>query len=251
VLHTIVPMGNGVNLRALYLARCGRQSPILYQLISVWPGIHFLRIGGRICAPPPSQPSSIQLHELVLSCGEQLQSNTLDWLLSGSQSLQVLELWDEPGPRMKSLVAKHGEHLRSLRMPCFNKVAADVVDLCPKLEELALVIYHSTALTRLRDLPASIEHFAVRNMAKKSLHCPVINTINTLPNLRVVTCDQGSLQYPDFSVLQRACDTRSVDLRVDRRHLWLGDDPVIPRHFPRFRSVSNFPLMSDHRLCTD
>jgi hypothetical protein len=72
VLHTIVSMGNGGNLRALYLAKCGRQSPILYQLISVWPGIHFLRIGGRICAPPTSQPSSIQLSELVLSCGEQL-----------------------------------------------------------------------------------------------------------------------------------------------------------------------------------
>lgn len=224
----VAAVGNGVQLRALNLAKCGRQSPILYQLISVWPGIQFLRIGGRICASPPSQPSSIKLHRLVLSFGEQLPSNMLDWLLSNSErSLHVLELWDEPGPRMRNLLSKHGGHLRVLRMPCFNKVAVEIMDLCPKLAELALVIFHSTALMRLRHLPSSIEHFAVRNMAKRSLHRPVINVINTLPNLRVVTCDQDSQQQADFSALQKACEIRSLDLRTDHKYLWLVGRSVI------------------------
>jgi hypothetical protein len=228
-LQTIASLGSGgLHLRALHLAKCGRQSPILYQLISIWPGIRFLQIGGRVCVSPPSQSSSIQLHELVMSCGEQLSTNMLDWLLSNSEtSLRILELWDEPGPRMKRLVAKHGDYLRSLRIPCFNKVAAETVDLCPKLEELALIIHHSTALTRLRDLPLSIVHFAFRNMAKRPLHRPVISAINSLPNLRVVTCDQHSQQDADFSALQKVCENRSVDLRVDQGQLWLVGNPVI------------------------
>jgi hypothetical protein len=222
ILRAVTSVMNGAHLRGLYLAKCGRQSPILYQLISLWPGIQFLRLGGRIYTPPPSQPLSIQLHELVLSYAEHLPLNMLDWLLSNSKTtLQVLEFWDEPGPQMKSLVARHGEHLHCLRLPCFNKAAAEVVGLCPKLKELALVVYHSTALTRLGDLPSSIEHFAFKNMAKRTLHRPVLNIINTLPNLRVVTCYQDSWQHADFSALQGACDIRSVVLRLDRTHLRL------------------------------
>ena len=267
VLQTIASPGNGVHIRALYLSKCGRQSPILYQFISVWPGIQFLRLAGRISAPPPPKPSRLQLRALVLSRGEEVPSNTLDWLLSNSEkSLQVLELWDEPGPRMKSLVARHGAHLRSLRMPSFNKAAAEVVRLCPKLEELALVIYHSSALAPLCDLPSSIEHLAFRNMGKRSLNRPIINAIKTLPNLRVLTCDQGSQQQGDFTALQSACNIRTVDLRVDRRSLWIVSnlnflarmllildqdthDPVLPHYLPCFESVSDFPiLVSDHLL---
>jgi hypothetical protein len=119
---------------------------------------------------------------------------------------------------------------------------------------------------RLRNLPSSIEHFAFRNLTKKSLHRPVINTMNALPNLRVVTCDQHSEQHADFSALQKACDTRLVDLRTDHRYLVgnsvvsgrrslilraQGADPVIPRHFPRFRSNLDFSSMPDQHLCSE
>ena len=208
------------NLRALNLAECGRQSPILYQLLSIWPSIQFLRIGCGFQALPPSAQSKIQLYELVLSCGEHMPSQTLDWLLSSSQtSLEILELWDEVGPQMKNLVAKHSKYLRSLRIPCHNKVCAEAVDLCPKLEELALVVYQSTAFTQFRNLPSSIQHFAIHNSANRPLHHPVISAIDTLPNLRVVSCDEKTREQPGFAALQKACDARYVYLKVEHTRL--------------------------------
>jgi len=142
-------IANTVKLRALNLMLSGVQSPILYQLISVWPGIQYLTINSEIAASPPPQLPTIQLQELRLTRNPSLEC--LEWLFSIPQtSLKILDIRDVPGRQMVDVVAKYAPHLRSLRILCYNKDFANILRLCTQLEEL--VIIHMSCVIPLKDL---------------------------------------------------------------------------------------------------
>lgn len=209
-------------LQSFTLTNCSLQSPILYQIVSLWPTIQCLDISCWTFTSPPSERLSLELDTLTISSCEQASMHVLDWLLrSSNKTLRVFELRDEPGGRMTSFLAEHGHGIRSLRLPCFNKASAHIVDLCPMLEELELEIYYKAALTRMHGLPGSITHFTFRNLTNGSLNSSVVNTIRMLPRLRVLSGDKQSDQQTDFSVLLAECNARGIDLRINAESsLW-------------------------------
>jgi len=235
-------VANTVNIRALRLLRFGVQSPIIYQLISLWPHIQFLTIGAEIDTLPPSKLPGIRLHELMLF-RSLIPSESLEWLLTNSvDSLQILELRDVPGRQIKSIMTNYGPRLRSLRLLRYNKDSADILRLCTQLEEL--VLYHIPTVIELKDLPPTIEHFSFRNPANAELCAVMVPLIDTLPNLRVVTFDEHVRQHAHFPALRSVCDAKGVDLRVHTLSFRIYDDPIVPQRFPRARSVSNFRFMN-------
>lgn len=200
-------------VRALGL-RCGVQSPTLYQLLDVWPTIRFLRLGAELAALPPHQPATVQLYELVLF---RLPTHgPLTWLLSNStQSLEIVDFREIPSKLMDPLLESIGPRLRSLRLMRYNVRAAAVIKSFSNLEEL--VLYQLSSFLGLDNLPNTLQHLSFRNFPWST--CPslqsVIRAVDTLPRLRVVSCDPDTLEHPDFPLLRRKCQGKGIDLRTD------------------------------------
>lgn len=209
------------NIRSLNLLRFGVQSPILYQLIEVWPNIQFLTIGAEIVAPPPKDPPKVELYELML-LRSLIPFESLEWLLSNSEStLKVFELRDLPGQQMKSILAKHGPHLRSLRLLHYNKDSADLLRLCTQIEEF--VIYRIPDVVHIQMLPSTIEHFSFRSTAtgNKSYKAQIISLMDKLPKLRVVTCDVRAVEHPNYPALKSACDAKGAEVQIRLWPWWI------------------------------
>lgn len=201
-----------IQIRALRLERCGVQSPILYQLLTMWPGIQFLTIGAEMVETPPTDLPKVNLKELMLS-RSRIPPEFLSWLLSDSDStLQILELRDIPGQQLKNMMMRHGPHLRSFRVLHFNRTSADILRQCTRLEEF--VVYHIPVIYPLENLPTTIEHLSFRNPTKVAYAAHIIPVIEKLPNLRVITFDESIQNHLDFSTLRSVCDAKGVAMRL-------------------------------------
>ncbi|OCH91228.1 hypothetical protein OBBRIDRAFT_729172 [Obba rivulosa] len=242
-LRTISADSGRGAIRALTL-RCGVQSPILYQLLQLWPTVQFLRIATELAAPPPSQPLTAQFYELVLFRVPTQAPFT--WLLSNSlQSLEIVDFRELPEKCMDHLLESLGPRLRSLRLLRYNSRAAAVVKFFTKLEEL--VLFQLSSFLGLENLPQTLEHLSFRNFpwsSSPSLQS-VISAIDTLPQLRIVSCDSSTKDHPDFPLLSLKCSERNIKLLTDASPLFVSlEDPVPVVRFPRRKSVANFALMN-------
>ncbi|KZP33672.1 hypothetical protein FIBSPDRAFT_811063 [Athelia psychrophila] len=241
-------MTDSLRIRALRMPSFGVQSPIIYQLTSIWPEIQFLTIGAEIGAAPPAglEKPQLKLKELVLG---RISPEYLQWFLpspeqSATPALKLLELRDAMGESLLNVTAPHCPHIRSLRIMHFNRAAAALLHMCTHLEEL--VLYHVPIIFPLENLPSTIEHFSIRNPANTAIdiQSAIVAPIEALPSLRVVTIDEQLQQHPGLAALQNVCDTKGVEMRVHTASWFIPEDPIIPRHFPRCRSVSNLHLMN-------
>ncbi|KAG9308466.1 hypothetical protein JVU11DRAFT_11808 [Chiua virens] len=256
----------GQGIRALNLLDCGVQSPVLFQLLGIWPHIRFLKIGTEIAAWPwrhPAEtpvfrqlkgnagndtaqrpPACVSLYDLSLS--RIPQPAVLAWLLGSSAStLRILDLRDFPGIEGREILTAHAPHLRSLRLLHFSTESAAFLRQCIRLEEL--VIYTIPIFVPLASaIPQTIEHLSFRNPrhASRSTLNPILDTIEVLPKLRMVTCDEDSQGLRDFALLKTRCEERGVEVVISEVPFWVNEDPVIVDCFPRRRSVSNFRLMT-------
>ncbi|KAJ3480738.1 hypothetical protein NLI96_g8136 [Meripilus lineatus] len=116
---------------ALNLQYCGVQSPILFQLLFLWPTIEFLRLGTEIAASPPFKTPTFRLYELTLLRNPPVA--TLLWLLSNSVGhLRILDFRDPPGHKFELLFDQHGPHLHSLRFFRHAGGAESMIQRCPK-----------------------------------------------------------------------------------------------------------------------
>ncbi|GBE84996.1 hypothetical protein SCP_0701810 [Sparassis crispa] len=234
---------SAIHIQALSILLCGIQSPILFQLLGVWPTVRFLRIGTELNATPPARSSNLKLYELILHRNP--SPEIARWLLSNPETdLQIAEFRDVPGPKWDDLLAEHGARLRSLRLTRYSAHAQAVLRHCPNLEEA--VFYQVSPFPQLVGLPSSLEHLGFRNpvwSSSPSLRS-IISVIDTLPRLRIVTCDAATETHPDFALLQRKCEKRGIELCTDALPVWTREDPVPVRHFPRRKSVSNFAFMN-------
>lgn len=218
------------DMRTLCINKSAPHSSIIYQLLSVWPTIQRLYIGCRISPhETPSFPTTVELRELVLDCGERLPQKLLEWLLSRSQtSLELLELHDEPGPLMKYIVSERAPHIRSLSLPCFNRSSVELVRLCHGLEKLRMVFYQKTVLLHLHDLPASIRHLAFQNLTQNFPHISFLKILCNLPDLKDVTYHQR-MAADKLVTLQEAYRLQHVPLYVDGA-------PLLQVSVPRYSS---------------
>ncbi|KAH7885019.1 hypothetical protein F5I97DRAFT_1320968 [Phlebopus sp. FC_14] len=254
----------GQGIRALNIRRCRVQSPVVFQLLDIWPSIRFLSIGTEIVAWPwrtlrnssdtavrleARQGARVALYELVLSRTPSL--NVLRWILaSSSTSLRILDLREFPGAGTREILQLHAPLLRSLRLLHYNTFAAAFLRLCTGLEELVVYQIPLTIVTFgtfSNDIPRSIEHLSFRNPPWAPTHTlrPILEAVDVLPKLRTLTCDRESERLEEFAILQSKCMQKGVEITVSSEPLWVPEDPVVVKRFPRKRSVSNFRLMSN------
>ncbi|KAF8547674.1 hypothetical protein OG21DRAFT_1517153 [Imleria badia] len=259
----------GQGIRALDLHECDVQSPVLFQLLGIWPRIRFLKLGRQIAAWPwrvPSvtpllsrihareaandmaqrPPARVSLYDLALS--RIPQHPVLAWLLgSSAPSLCILDLHDVPSIAARKILGVHAPHLRSLRLLHFSLDSAAFLRQCTRLEEL--VIYNVPVDVPLAPgLPPSVEHLSFRNSRltttfRNTLR-PFLDAIEVLPKLRIVTCDKDSEGLRDFESLKARCTERGVEVVISEVPFWVHEDPTAVSRFPRRRSVSNFRLMT-------
>ncbi|KAF7365213.1 54S ribosomal protein l4 [Mycena venus] len=205
-------------IRSLRLIECSVQSPLLYELIGLFPSVEFLTVGVEIAAAPPPWTPAIQLYELTLQ--RTSPSDVLQWLLSSSRtSLRILELRDLPSASTHTDIAMCSPHIQSLRLMRYNAYSAAILRQCTNLLELVLL----NIPTSLPALPPSLEHFALliqTYTASVDLR-PVIEAIEELPHLRLLTFVGDP---PD--ILQATCDAKGVTLQASLRKFWILGAPA-------------------------
>ncbi|KDQ62370.1 hypothetical protein JAAARDRAFT_149190 [Jaapia argillacea MUCL 33604] len=234
----------GVRIRSLIVMGFGVQSPAIYQLISLWPSIQFLRIGSEFVASPPPYPSNLALYELAL---HRLPSpEIVTWLLASSKdTLRIFDCRDILSHGLTSILSPYAPSLRSVRLLRYSEQTANFLSLCINLEEFA--VYHIPLVTGFKNLPQSIEHFVFLNPTWSGSHTlqPVIAAVKSLQKLHTVTCDEDSASHRHFPELVAECEGRGIGLKSDALPLWRYDDAVMVNKFPRGRSVANWVLMED------
>ncbi|EIW81509.1 hypothetical protein CONPUDRAFT_144251 [Coniophora puteana RWD-64-598 SS2] len=256
-------------LRALSLSNFGVQSPIVFQLLAIWPHVQFFKLGSEVAAVPPGmrrgiwrQPASAaqnaneppsatdeiqgsptRLYDLVLSRSP--SATALGWLLaSSSGTLRILDVRDGLGPLTRAVILPHAPHLRSLRFLRFSLDSIALLRECTHLEEF--VLYHiPTVVPVAPHVPRTVQHFKFRNpiFNHSTKLQPVLDVVRALPNLSIVTCDSLCEELEDFGRMREACEERGIEMERDDKPIWVHEDPVIPRRLPRRKSVSNFALM--------
>lgn len=235
---------SGQGIRALNLQYCGVQSPVLFQLLGIWPHIRFLKIGTEIATWPwrhPAEtpvlrqsisngsrnditqrpPAHVSLYDLALS--RIPQPAVLVWLLGSSAlSLRILDLREAPGIDARKTLGIHAPHLRSLRLLHYNLDSAAFLRQCTRLEEF--VIYNIPVIVPLApELPSSIEHLSFRNPKHtfRNTLRPILDAIEVLPKLRMVTCDKDSEGLPEFAILKSRCTERGVEVVISEVPFWV------------------------------
>ncbi|KAK7048366.1 hypothetical protein R3P38DRAFT_2606068 [Favolaschia claudopus] len=225
-----------ISLRSLRLLYCSVQSPLLYELVGLFPTVEFLTVGVEIAAAPPPMAPALRLYELSLH--RTPPSDVLQWLLSSSgTSLRILELRDLPSASTCLDIAKCCPGIQSLRFMRYDSHSAAILAQCTNLIELVLL----NIPTVMPTLPPSLEHLALliqTYTASVNLQ-PVIQALESLPRLRLLTF-VGDPQ----GALEETCEAKNIVLRTISRKFWINDDPVKATHFPRRQSVSNFYLMN-------
>lgn len=235
---------SGQGIRALNLQHCGVQSPVLFQLLGIWPRIQFLKIGTEIAAWPwrhPAEtpvlrqsrsdggrndivqrpPARVALYDLALS--RIPQPAVLAWLLGSSvSSLHVLDLREVPGIAARETLGVHAPHLRSLRLLHYNLDSAAFLRQCTRLEEF--VIYNIPVIVPLApELPSSIEHLSFRNPIHtfRDTLRSILDAIKVLPKLRILTCDKNSERLREFAMLKTICAERGVEVVISEVPFWV------------------------------
>ncbi|KAH9891679.1 hypothetical protein C8Q73DRAFT_700339 [Cubamyces lactineus] len=239
--HSTAEGSPALRVRALTILSCGIQSPIVYQLLEIWPSIEFLYIGNELAAPPPKWSPAFRLYQLTLM--RTPRHSILSWLLSSStDSLRIASFRDAPGRDLDAILDVIGPRLRSLRMMNYSLRAAAVLRKCTRLEEFAIV--QLSTLFALDGLPPTIKHLKCRNLPSEDQSLrSIIRAIGSLPELRVVTCDPQASADETFPELKDLCASRGVELILDEMPWWIREDPVYVNRFPRTKSVANFALM--------
>jgi len=231
------------SIASLNLMTFGIQSPIPYQLLSLMPGVRFLRLGMELGLLPPPQPPAFKLQELSLLRTPSLK--VTEWLVSGSVGhLRVLEFRDPPPKSFDGILSIHGPYLQSIRLFHHTVRSKAIFELCPNVEEL--IIYLLSAYLPFRSLPKGLKHFSFRNYswAENVSLFPVLQAIDMLPQLQLVSCDPNAEKHIDMPDLIEECRQKGIELEMGAAALFVFEDPVPIRKFPRRRSVSNFQYMN-------
>lgn len=84
--------------------------------------------------------------------------------------------------------------------------------MCPNLKEFSIILLSS--FLPLEGLPETLEHLSFRNYiwAPTESLKPVIQAIDSLPKLKVITCDTNGPDHPEWSVLVEKCARKGVVL---------------------------------------
>lgn len=198
-----------VSIRAFGLLTCGTLSPILYQLLSVWPTVQYLRLGTELAALPPDLPVNARLYELIL--WRVPRPTILQWLLSASKdTLRILDCHTAPDRQYDHVLNDFYAQLQSLRILRHTLPSNSMIRKCVGLRELILVQYSN--FIPLGQLPQTLEHFGFRHFpgATNFSLKPIISAIHNLPKLRLVSCDASAQEHEEYASLRSICEKRNI-----------------------------------------
>ena len=207
-------------IKALVVMRCGVMSPAVYELITLWPTIRFLRLHSELIHRPPATRPEFSLYELSLH--HDLRLPTFEWFLPSppdnasppnGSALRILELRQTPGPSVHNHIAAHAPYVRSLRL--MIPPPSGFFDSFTGLEELVLRYFpRRHPDTPLPNTTQHI-HFQIHQLQLSASFQFVIPSIELLPSLRLVTVSDTMTGVHDFHELETACEERNIPLRID------------------------------------
>ena len=201
-------------IRSLSILACGVQSPIAFQLLSVWTNVQFLRLGVELAAKLPAKPTSVRLYELALHRLPPLR--VAEWLLASSHdTLRIFDCHTAPSAEYDTLLQKIGRHLISLRIFRHTNRTRALIQHCPTLREL--VVIQLSSFLPLGELPPTLEHLSFRSLSSVAT-IPlryVITALDKLPRLRLLSCDEPTEESTEFPLLQKKCQEKGVVLTSD------------------------------------
>lgn len=215
-----------LSIQALDVSTGSVTSPVVYQLLALWPSIKYLRLRTELIAPLPSTRPAFSLYELSLH--RSVRRAVLEWLIPPSNQerrndrtcLRILDFWDSPNEDVRDIIFAHAPDVRSLRLS--HPLPASFMDPFVGLQEFVLRTVPD--LLPMRPLPRSIEHLRFHNFFTPSFAHSLVHaiaTISSLPNVKLVTVNQPITEREDFGDLARACKDKIAELRVDPKILFL------------------------------
>ncbi|OAX33865.1 hypothetical protein K503DRAFT_869277 [Rhizopogon vinicolor AM-OR11-026] len=227
----------GQGLKTLSLAYYGTKSPILHHLLSIWPNIQVFKIASLkvpllpwdIATSPPLQSNADDAGELAQRHGAEVRlynlvlsfmptPEALAWLLASSaDSLRILEVRESLPLTELNILARHAPRLRSLRLWFYNYNSVALLRMCTALEELVIYALDLPPRCPLApNLPSTIEHLSLRikNDSHRTTLQPVIDAVDALPNLKVLTCGRNVRRqhYDEYMMLESRCRIKGVEV---------------------------------------
>ncbi|KAF9497610.1 hypothetical protein BDN71DRAFT_1444394 [Pleurotus eryngii] len=235
---------HAVRLRALNIT-CSPHSPIVYQLLSLFPTVNFLSVWSELSGVVPRNiKARFSLSELKMA--RAMPEDTLVWLLEKSRdTLTVLDLRDPPSRTALTILESYAPNIRSLRLMIQTTRMANFVRSCESLIDLTVLNLPMTV--EFSKPPPSLRSLIFVNHAgSRSLMKRVIAMVLNLPNLKHLTCDEASSPMDrNFPELKVVCEERGVMLHVTNVfYAMTVEEPVLVHRFPRRRSLSNFSEMN-------
>ncbi|KAF8167574.1 hypothetical protein B0H34DRAFT_645504 [Crassisporium funariophilum] len=218
--HTLCLLKSGPTIKALHFNNWSENQHSIFQLLDVWPSLHFLSIGGT--APLPLQdsvpPFPSALQEVRFNFQSAPSIEFMHWLLHNSvNSLHTLRFEREPGLDLfEYLMNEHGSQLQSISLPVLGSLEhALTLQKCPLLRELRTETAASGSPLFYKQLPSALEHFAFgldRDTPLNSI-IEMVKSKNSLTAL-TIQCWEGGNHNASLSPLRIACAYRGVDLKM-------------------------------------
>jgi len=189
-------------------------SPLVYDLVGIWPTIRALRVLTGYNGLPPAMPC-ISLRELRLPITA--LATVIEWLLpppppNDQSNLRFLELYDIP-EEVLPVLSVHGPSVSTLtlkRQPAFG-----IAHLFMKLEEL--VIAGPFWSSPLPAFPRTLKHIRLQVHAfmSNAVVAAIVQVLPVLPDLRVISIEETLTLDKHYSDLQEGCEARRVEILVN------------------------------------
>ncbi|KAH9032942.1 hypothetical protein EDB84DRAFT_1561819 [Lactarius hengduanensis] len=190
-------------------------STFVYDLVCIWPTIRALRVFTRPNELPLEKPIT-NLRELKLPIPS-LAAAVIEWLLpppppNEQPNLQFLELYDISA-EARAALSVHGPSVSTLTLWC--QPAFEIAHLFTKLEEL--VIAGPLWRSPLSAFPKTLKHIRIRvpGFMSNSAVPAVARMLPMLPDLRVLSIENGLTSNEHYPDLQEACETHRVEILVN------------------------------------
>lgn len=192
-------------------------SPLVYDLVRLWPTIRALRVRTDYDMSLPERPNT-RLRELRLPITS--LAPVIEWFLPppsphDRSNLQILELYEIPDGG-RTLLSAHGPTVTSLTLT--RQPATGLADLFTELEEL--VIAGPFWSSPLPTLPKTLMHIRLQVHAfmSDSLLPAVIAEVPSLSSLRLISVEEALTTDKHYPSLQDACRAHGVEILVNPIH---------------------------------
>jgi hypothetical protein len=188
-------------------------SPLVYDLVRLWPTIRALRVRTDYGKLLPERPN-VHLRELRLPITS--LATVIEWLLPPPShyrsNLRFLELYEIPEGG-SGLLSFHGPSVSSLTLT--RQPVSGLADLFPELDEF--VIAGPFWGSPLPTLPKTLMHvrLQVHAFMCDSVLSAIATAVPSLANLRMLSVEEALTTDKYYPIMQEACKTHGVEILVN------------------------------------